>query len=204
MAKAQSIITYSTHTDGELLALLCKDNTAAFAELYSRYRHETYRYILTLVKVPDLAEDLVQDVFIKIWDVRRRLEIRQNFRSYLFRVCHNSAVDLNKQIASNRQLFNQLISHYQSVTDIEPYSQEQLLRYDALVEQALNSLSPQRRRIYEMVRKEKKSYEEVANELSISPNTVKTHVAQTLAFLRNYISRHVNLSLLILLVKKIL
>jgi RNA polymerase sigma-70 factor (ECF subfamily) len=160
--------------------------------------------MLTLVKVSDLAEDLVQDVFIKIWDVRRRLEIKQNFRSYLFRVCHNSAVDLNKQMASNHQLFNQLLYHYQAMPESGYYSQKDLLHYDALVEEALNSLSPQRRRIYELCKKEKKSYEEVARELEISPNTVKAHVTQTLSLLRSYISKHTKLSILILLMQKIL
>ena len=187
-----------------MLALLREDNTLAFAELYSRYRQDSYRYILMIVKVPELAEDLVQDVFIKIWDVRERLEIKQNFRSYLFRVCHNSAVDMNKQIASNRQLFNQLLYHYPAMPESEHYSQEELLHFDGLVEEALNSLSQQRRRIYEMCKKEKKSYEEVARELGISANTVKAHVTQTLSLLRVYVSKHVKFSILILLVKNIL
>ena len=200
----QSITNYSTHTDDDLLALLRKNNTQAFAGLYSRYRQDIYRYILTLVKVPELAEDLVQDVFIKIWNVRERLEIRQNFRSYLFRVCHNSAVNMNKQIASNRRLFNQLLHHYPAIPESEYYSQEELLRYDSLVEEALNSLSQQRRKIYEMCRKEKKSYEEVARELGISRNTVKAHITQTLSLLRVYISKHAKISFLILLIKNIL
>ncbi len=187
-----------------MLALLRKDNTLAFAELYNRYHQDMYRYILTIVKVPDVAEDIVQDVFIKIWDVRERLEIQQNFRSYLFRICHNSAVDMNKQIASDRQLFNQLLYHYQAGADLEHYSQEQLLHYDALVEAALNMLSPQRRKIYEMCKKEKKSYEEVARELDISPNTVKAHITQTFSLLRSYLNKNANIPVLILLLQKIL
>lgn len=187
-----------------MLALLRKDNTLAFAELYGRYRHEIYSYMYTIVKVPELAEDLVQDVFIKIWDIRERLEIKQNFRSYLFRVCHNSAVDMNKKIASSRQLFDQLAYHYQAIPALDPFSQEELLQYDALVEEALNALSPQRRKIYELCKKEKKSYDEVARELNISPNTVKAHVTQTLSFLRSYISKHVKLSVFILLAQKFL
>jgi len=54
---------------------MSRDDTVAFEALYNRYRQETYRYILTVVKVPELAEDLVQDVFIKIWDNRARLVI---------------------------------------------------------------------------------------------------------------------------------
>jgi len=185
-----------------LLTLLGNHHTPAFAELYNRYRHELYRYALTLVKIPDVAEDLVQDVFIKIWEVRERLEIKQNFRSYLFRVCHNSAVDLNKQVASNRQLFSQLLYHYQALPETVQYSQEELLRYDALVEEALSILTPQRRKIYELCKKEKKSYEEVARELGISQNTVKAHITQTLALLRGYIARRVNLPILLLLIEK--
>jgi RNA polymerase sigma-70 factor (family 1) len=187
-----------------LIALLRMNDTRALAGLYSRYRHEVYGYILTLVKVSDLAEDLVQDVFIKLWDVRERLEIKQNFRSYLFRVCHNSAVDMNKKIASSRRLFDHLIYHYQATLLLEPYSEEELLQYDALVEEALNALSPQRRKVYEMCKKEKKSYEEVARELNISVNTVKAHISQTLSFLRSYISKHAKLSVVILLLQKFL
>jgi RNA polymerase sigma-70 factor (family 1) len=200
----QSIRNYSTHTDRDLLALLGKDNTLAFAELYSRYRHETYRYMVTLVKAPELAEDLVQDVFVKIWDVRKQLEIKHNFRSYLFRVCHNSAVDMNKQIASDHRLFDQLLYHYQVIPAPEQFSPEELLHYDALLEEALNTLSPQRRRIYELCKKEKKSYAVVARELGISPHTVKTHITQTLSILRTYISKHVHLFLVFLLIKKFL
>src|SRR3954471_18357839 len=104
-----------------MLELLRGNDTLAFAELYNRYRHEIFHYILTIVKVPDLAEDLVQDVFVKIWDIRHRLEVKQNFRSYLFRICHNSAVDMNKQIASSRALFNHLLYHYQSLSDLEQH-----------------------------------------------------------------------------------
>ncbi len=195
---------YSTHTDKDLLALISRDDTLAFAELYNRYRHDMYRYILTLIKVPELAEDLVQDVFIKIWDVRERLDIKQNLRSYLFRIGHNSAIDMNKQVAVSRQLFDQLTLYYTAITAADEYSQGELLQYDALVEEALNSLSPQRRRIYELCKKEKKSYEEAAQELGISSHTVKAHMTQTLSLLRTYIKNRINIPILILLIQKIL
>jgi len=178
---------------------------SAFGELYDRYRQDVYRYALALVKIPELAEDVVHDVFVKIWEIRHRLEIKQTFRSYLFRVCHNRAIDINKEIAANRNLVDQLLYHYRASHDSEgKYSQEELQRYDELVEEALNSLTPQRRKVYDMCKKEKKSYEEVARELEISPNTVKAHVSQTLALLRQYIRQHVNLSIVIIFLQKFL
>ena len=200
----QSSIIYSTLTDEDLLQLLRRNDAQAFADLYDRYRHELYSYILTIVKTAELAEDLVQDVFVKVWEARGRLEIRLNFRSYLFRMAHNGAIDMLKQIAASRKLFDQLLHHYQVLPDPEQQSPQELLQLDSLLEAALNSLSPQRRRIYELCKKEKKSYEEVARELNISVNTVKAHITQTLSFLRNYVVNRDNLPILILLVKKFL
>jgi len=180
--------------------LIAREDTLAFEALYNRYRHQAYRYILTLVKVPELAEDLVQDVFIKIWDVRGRLEINRDFRGYLFRMCHNSSIDLNKRIAADRRLLDSVLRHWQMMADAEPFTQEELLRYDKLVGEALSSLSPQRRKIYELCKIDNKTYDEVARELNISPNTVKTHIKQTLALLRTYIRKNADVRILIILV----
>lgn len=166
-----------------------------------------YRYLLSLIKIPDLSEDLVQDIFIRIWDARQRLEIKQQFRSYIFRVCHNQAIDMNREVASRQHLLDQLEYHYQVMPALESYSEQELQRYDTLVEEALGTLTPQRRKVYELCRKEKKSYEEVARELGISINTVKTHVSKTLSLLRSYIKdslirKNMSISLIALLLQK--
>jgi RNA polymerase sigma-70 factor (family 1) len=195
---------YSTYSDGELLVLLQGDDQSAFAELYQRYKLDVYRYGLTIVKIPQQAEDLLQDTFISLWDVRRRLEIKTGLRQYLLRICHNKAIDINKKVAANRQLVDQLFTYYQHETTSLEHSLPDLQRYDALVEEALNSLSPQRRKVYELCKKEKKTYEEVARELNLSVNTVKAHMTQAAALLREYISKHGKIPILILLLQKFL
>lgn len=195
---------YTTYSDGELLTLLRSDDQGAFAELYQRYRLDVYRYGLTIVKNPEQAEDLLHDTFISLWDIRQRLEIKTGLRQYLLRICHNRAIDMTKKIAANRQLVDQLFAYYQDETASLEHSQVDLQRYDALVEEALNSLSPQRRKVYELCRKEKKSYEEVARELNISINTVKAHVTQATLLLRDYISKNGRISILLLLLQKFL
>lgn len=193
---------YAAYAEGDLLQLLRSDDPQAFAELYERYRLDVYRYGLTIVKVPQQAEDLLQDTFIRLWDVRHRLEIKTGIRQYLLRICHNRAIDINKQVAVNRQLVDQLFNHYQDDSASLECSLVDLQRYDALVEEALSSLSPQRRRVYEMCKKEKKSYEEVARELQLSTNTVKAHMTQANALLREYIRKNARISILVLLLGK--
>jgi RNA polymerase sigma-70 factor (family 1) len=178
---------YATSSDEDLLILLRNDDRLAFSAIYDRYYKDAYRYLYILVKVPEIAEDLSHEAFLKIWEVRQQLKIDRSFKGYLFRLCHNKAVDMHKKIAAEQVLMDRVLQQYHRNPVIEEYSQKQLEQYDALVEKALDSLSPQRRKVFEMCKKQKKSYEEVARELHISPNTVKAHMSTILSLLRNFI-----------------
>jgi RNA polymerase sigma-70 factor (family 1) len=178
---------YTKSSDEELLILLRDDDRLAFSAIYDRYYKDVYRYLYILVKVPEIAEDLSHEAFLKIWEVRQQLKIDRSFKGYLFRLCHNKAVDMHKKIAAEQVLMDRVLQQYEMNPVVEQYSQKQLEQYDALVEEALDSLSPQRRKVFEMCKKEKKSYEEVARELHISPNTVKAHMSTILSLLRNFI-----------------
>lgn len=169
-----------------MLTLLKAGDREAYAVLYDRYGKELYAYAITLVKLQELAEDLVHDVFIKIWDARQKLSVEKNFKSYLYRVCHNRACDINKEVARNRNLLEKLIEYYQPGSDPDQELSGDAKDFTQLLNDALNQLTPQRRRIYNLCKVEKKSYLEVARELHIAPNTVKNHMAQILAILRDY------------------
>ncbi len=178
---------YSTYTDEELIDFLRESDSLAFAEMYRRYYKDIYHYLMVLIKLPDVAEDLTHEIFLKIWDVRKKINITNNFKGYLFRVCHNKAVDENKKVAANLNLRDQLLYHYKASEMPEDTTAGQLVQYDKLVEEALNSISPQRRKVFEMCKKHNKSYAEVADELNISINTVKVHISKTLSLLRDFI-----------------
>ena len=93
-------------------------------------------------------------------------------------MCHNKAIDTTKKIAGERILKDQLLLHYyHNLSTGENHTFEQLQRYDNLIEEALNSLSPQRRKVYELCKRQGKSYQEAANELQISTHTVKEHMS---------------------------
>lgn len=195
---------YSTYTDDQLLLSLRNDDNLAFGAIYNRYYQDVYRYLLILVKVPEIAEDLTHEVFLKIWEVRNQLTIERSFKGYLLRVSHNKAIDMHRKTAAETTLMDQLLHHYKANATAEYFSETDLKRFDALVEEALRSLTPQRRKIYELSRKEKKSYDEIARELNISRNTVKAHVSQTLALLREFILERAAFSLIMFVIKKLL
>jgi RNA polymerase sigma-70 factor (family 1) len=190
------INSYSTYSDSELLVFLRDGDKLAFAEFYNRYHKPIYRYLISLVKVPEIAEDLVHEIFLKLWDIRQKLEIKENFKGYLFWMCHNKAADITKKIAGERMLKDQLLLHYyQTLSTVETHTLEQLQRYDNLIEEALNSLSPQRRKVYELCKKQGKSYQEAANELHISTHTVKEHMSYALSALRDFLRQNGEFSL---------
>jgi RNA polymerase sigma-70 factor (family 1) len=195
---------YSTYTDEQLLIALRNDDSLAFAAIYDRYYRDVYRYLLILVKASEIAEDLTQEVFIKLWDFRNQLKIERSFKSYLLRISHNKAVDMHRKIAAETTLMDQLLRHYQATATNDNFNTTDLKRFDSLVEEALDSLTPQRRKVYEMSKKEKKSYDEIARELHISRNTVKVHIYQTLALLRDFILEKGQFSVILLLIKKLL
>ncbi len=193
------INSYSLYGDGELVAFLRKGDKLAFEEIYNRYRQPAYRYLITLLKDPEFAKDLIHEVFIKVWDIRGKLEIKDNFKGYLFRICHNKAVDFIKKAAEEHFLKDRLLHCYQGFFIEETPSVKDFEHFDNLIDEALNTLSPARRKVYELCKYQGKSHQEVAEELQISPNTVKEHMSKALASLRAFIEQRRQLIIILLL-----
>lgn len=190
-------------TEKELLTQLRRSDPGALGELYQRYRLPVYRYVLSLVKIPEFTEDIVHEVFIKIWNARHKLEVRSSLESYLLRIGHNVATDALLKISRDRELRGRLLHHYDHFST-EDISEESLRRYDELVAEALALLSPQQRRIYELCKKEERSYAEVAELLGIARNTVKEQMVRSIAKLRAFVQENGKLGLLLVLMEKFL
>ena len=176
------------HSEQELLALLKTGDKAAFTEIYNRFHAQVYRYILALTKSEQTAEDLTHEVFMKLWEIRATLVIRSSFSSWLFRVSHNKAIDALRKIAGDRNLLSNLIYQYGEQSIGPGRSQEELLYYDNLIDKALDGLPPQRRKVYDLCKRNGKTYQEAATELGIAPGTVKEHMALALASLRGFMN----------------
>lgn len=194
---------YLTYPDGELLDLLRTGDQLAFTGLYDRYYQKIYRHIFTLVQLPELTEDIVHEVFMKVWEIRETLDIKVNFNSFIYRMAHNKAVDLTRRIALDKKMRGYFMDKYQAVFQEFGRTPGELERIDALVELALESLPPQRRKVYELLRQEGHSYKEVAEQLGISPNTVRDHVVKAAAALRIFLAERGELAVTLFLFEAI-
>lgn len=167
----------------------------AFEMIYNRHHRSVYAYLLGLVKNPEIAEDLVHEVFMKLWIIRETLIVHTSVSSYIYRIAHNKAIDVLKQSATDRALRKKILDHLQPSVIALEYSSGQFEQYEALLEEALATLPSQRRKVFVLCRQQNKSYREAALEMGISYNTVKEHMAKALHSLRLFLQQRGVISL---------
>lgn len=194
------MLLYSTYTDEQLFQLLQSGDQKVFEEIYTRYHKSVYAYLLGFVKDNSLAEDLTHEVFMKIWDIRNQVTLHTSFSSYLFRICHNKAINTLEKIASDNKLRNRVMLHLQTLSSSEIQETGKLKEYDQLLESALESLPPQRRKVFQLCREEGKTYDETASQLGISRNTVKEHMVKAQKALRSFLDEKGEIAFLLLVI----
>lgn len=189
------------NNEPELLKLLALGNKEAFTALYMQYHGGIYNYLLKFTKNPNLAEDLVHDVFLKIWEIRAQLEIRSSFSSYLYRFARNAAITQLNRISLYDTIRDEVI-HRSSlgINDQTLMNAVEAKQYEALLQQAIASLPAQRREAFILCRQQGKSYEEAAALMNISRNTLKQHLSLAVKSIKEYLLEFGNISLLLLLV----
>lgn len=198
------MLQFSTYTDEQLVQLLQSGDQRVFEEIYERYHKRVYAYLAGFVKDNSLAEDLTHEVFMKIWDMRTQIQVHTSFSSYLFRICHNKAINALEKIAVDNKLRNRVIQHLQAIASTQIQDAGALKEYDQLLENALETLPPQRRKVFLLCREEGKTYDETAALLGISRNTVKEHMVKAQKTLRSFLDEKGDLAFMLLLVLDIL
>ena len=183
----------------DILKQLALGNREAFSTLYNQYHGGIYNYLLKFSKDPAFTEDLVHDVFLKLWEAREQLEIQSSFASYLFRIARNTALTQLNRIAIYDTIRHELLRR------ITGGGQDQSLlnnveskNFDELFRKAVNTLPAQRREAFMLVRQQGMTYEEAASQMQISRNTLKQHLSLAVRSIRDYLLEHGNISLLML------
>jgi RNA polymerase sigma-70 factor (family 1) len=178
-----------TYNEQSVLLRLQMGDSDAFLELYNQYHGPLYHYVLRFVKSPAIAEDVLQDVFLKIWEIKGRIDPNLSFKAYLYRICRNSVFKLLKKMAVDESLRVEVMQQLtQSVADADLKLLWQ--QYEAILQTAINNLSPQRQKVFRLCREEGKTYEQVANELGISRNTVKEHMVLAMKLIREHFEQY--------------
>jgi len=167
--------------DRILLVRLQKGDKKAFEEIYLMLKEPALRFCIMLLKDEQESKNLVQDAFIKIWTKRASINPDLNFTSYLFTSIKNSAFDYFKLLKRNEVLKE----NYKEKIKIQLIQdEEEKERRLFLVRKVIENLSPGRKKIIKLNFEEGKSYEEIAEELNISKNTVKNQLVKAKQIIR--------------------
>ena len=169
----------------ELLAKISSGDTRAFAVLFHGYQGLVYSFAKRVTCSEELAEDIVQEIFLKIWLGRSTLGSVDNFGAYLNRAVRNHSLNVLRQIARQARMAEEIgLLTQQEIRETEAYLD--LKESEMILSHALKSLTPQQRQVFLLCREEGLKYEEVADRLQISPLTVHSHMKQALKTIRGY------------------
>ncbi|WP_236978399.1 RNA polymerase sigma factor [Membranihabitans maritimus] len=167
-----------------LVKKLKSGNRKAFEEIYYNLHQAIYANILKLIKDKTTAQDLLQEVFVVLWEKRKSLDSNKPLSNWLFVVSFNLSINqLNRDkttIPLDTKLdLSPVPSSIQEKIDFE-------LQWEIL-EEAVNQLSPQKKNVFKLCKLENKTYEETARELNISKHTVKEYLSLAMKSIREYI-----------------
>lgn len=182
----------------KLLKRLCKGDREAYDQIYRLYFNQIYIFVLRYVVSEDLAYDLTQDVFLKVWERKDQLNHVNNLRAYIYRMAKNHTLDNLKRISISEKAIEEVSFHY--VKQSKPLDVKYIEKeYFEFLESAIIDLPERTRIIFNLCRTEKKSYKEVAEELGISRDTVKHHMVQSMKVLKEKVISKFDIAITILL-----
>ena len=162
----------------------------AFGQLFKTYYNQLGKFIMRITESEPLTQEIVQDVFLKIWINRSSLAEIYCFKAYLFVVARNHAFNCLKQIAREKCREKEWVNTvlHQASNNVE---ETNTIDTGNLIDEAVELLPPQQKKVYTLSRRESMRQKEIARELNISLETVKKHMVLALRFLKNYLSTNI-------------
>jgi len=190
--------TYRSSTDFELTKLLISGDNKAFIEIYNRFQALLYIYACKITMDKEEAEDIVQEVFIYLWDKRTTIILKSSLSAYLYSAVRYKFFNLldHKKIRKDyKQSFQNFLDQGECITD--DYIREK--EFSQLIEKEIAALPDKMRNIFELSRRQNLSRKEIAEKLNVSEKTVKNQISNALKILRGKLGFF---SFLLLLINK--
>ncbi|AMR32498.1 hypothetical protein A0256_14220 [Mucilaginibacter sp. PAMC 26640] len=175
----------STISDEELLALVKAGHISAFGVLYDRYWNPMLAKAYSRLKSQEDAEEVIQELFIKLWRRRDRIELQYSFKTYLYAALRYEILDF---VASQTYLKNNLSVEEAGIFDFaaenDSHSSLEMKEFQKQVNQIIDNLPEKCRLVFKMSRNDGFKTQEIAKELNISPRTVESQISKAIKVLR--------------------
>ena len=172
-----------TKNEKQLFERLRNDDEAAFRVIYNNYSSRLYYFVLEFIPLKDAAENIVQDTFVTLWNRRKELKENTNLSSYLFTGAKNNALYRLRDKKYRQKLFSDAIDasemnlNTDALTSVDT-SAFAFQEIEQIIQETLNSLPTQCRKVFELSRFREMKNREIAEELNISVRTVEGHISK--------------------------
>lgn len=174
---------------------LSSGDELAFKLFFQENQPRLFAYIYKVVKSREIAEELVLDIFVKIWSAKEILSEVENIDAFLYRMAINKSLDFLRTAAREKRI-QQLLNHQMQYEQATAASNHDLKEYNQRVTQCLQMLTQQQQLVLNLSREEGLTHEQIADRLNLSKNTVKNHIVTALKKMREFI-KHGLLSILL-------
>lgn len=186
--------TSPSYNEHAILKQVAEGSEQAFTKLFNTWQPFLATHIYRITESTVITEEIVQDVFLKIWQTKETLADIRHFKAYLLVVSKNHALNVLQKIARDFALQHQYV-HANSVDEVDDNQQF----YYSLLDEAVDQLSPRQKQIFVLSRHQKQSYLQIAEQLGIGKESVKTHLALAIKHISQHVKSRVALMLLFFL-----
>jgi RNA polymerase sigma-70 factor (family 1) len=186
------------YTEDELRFMVSNGDEKAFRELYIRYWPQVYGTALHLTKTPEVAKDLSQEIFIKVWEGRTKLPEIRKIEAYIYTLSKNLVIDYLKKKVFDPSNMDYLLHYFASHSDT-PGDKLEHKELEGIFKNAVNSLSGKVKQVFILSRNEGLTHEQIASRLNITVLSSKTYAVRALQQIRQYLSAHEELVLIVCL-----
>lgn len=172
-----------------LFCRIASGEEQAFRQIFERLRPRLLSYLTRITKSREDAEELTQEVFLKLWSNRECLADVEEPQQYIFAIARNKAIDYLRKAALDSRVRQNL---WDSIRQHRASTEDQVSANDSdrLIKEAILKLSSQKQVVFKLSRIEGLTHDQIASQLKISKNTVKNHIVASLKFIRHYLVRH--------------
>jgi RNA polymerase sigma-70 factor (ECF subfamily) len=177
------------YDEAAILAQIAEGNEKAFEQLFEKYSDNIYGVAFNYTKSAEVAEEVTQDVFVKLWFKRKSLATLQSLENYLFIIARNHIINIFNRNKKDKNFIEHILHHFEennaTPEDILLFKESQ-----ELIAQAIATLPHQQQMVYELRRIQGLSLEEVAGKMEISRNTARNHLNRALQNIRQFLKDH--------------
>jgi RNA polymerase sigma-70 factor (ECF subfamily) len=181
------LVKYSKLQEQGLIKRMQKGDEEAFSLLFYAYKDKLYTFLFKITRSEEQAEDLVQEVFIRIWNAKETLDKVENFNAFIYRIAQNLAIDQLRKFSVETLALAQHNQGHENSTE-DPYNNLFYNELKTKIEEAVNLLPPQQQKVYLMYKEQGFKQEEIAEKLKLSVSTIRNHMMQALTNLQKKLS----------------